>query len=143
MTTVRQLLHGKAKGDLIATSPDASVLEALKLMAEKNVGAVLVMEGDHLAGILSERDYARKVILLGRTSAETPVRDIMTSDVVTVSPDQTIDDCMGFMTDKRIRHLPVIEKGKVIGLISIGDVVKRVIDDQQKTIEDLQTFIRS
>ena len=119
------------------------MLEAIRMMADRHVGALLVMRGTELAGILSERDYARKVVLLGRSSAETPVWQIMTSPVVTVSPESSVQDCMRLMTDRRIRHLPVMEGGRVIGMISIGDLVKAVIEEQQKTIEQLETYIHS
>jgi CBS domain-containing protein len=110
-------------------------------MAEHHVGALLVMKGTELQGIISERDYARKVILHGRSSAETPVWQIMSSPVVTVSPDQTVQDCMHLMTERRIRHLPVVDKGKVVAMISIGDLVKSVIEYQQHTIEQLESYI--
>jgi CBS domain-containing protein len=110
-------------------------------MAEHHVGALLVMKGTELQGIISERDYARKVILHGRSSAETPVWQIMSSPVVTVSPDQTVQDCMHLMTERRIRHLPVVQQGRVIAMISIGDLVKSVIEDQQHTIEQLENYI--
>jgi CBS domain-containing protein len=110
-------------------------------MAEHHVGALLVMKGTELQGIISERDYARKVILHGRSSAETPVWQIMSSPVVTVSPDQTVQDCMHLMTERRIRHLPVVDQGRVVAMISIGDLVKSVIEDQQHTIEQLESYI--
>ena len=113
------------------------------MMADRHVGALLVMRGTELSGIVSERDYARKVVLLGRSSAETPVRQIMTSSVITVSPDNSVQDCMRLMTEHHIRHLPVIEGGRIVGMISIGDLVKAVIEDQQQTIEQLQSYIHS
>jgi CBS domain-containing protein len=122
-------------------APDAKVYDALKLMADKNVGAVLVMDADCLVGILSERDYARKVILHGKSSKETPVREIMTGRVVYVRPEQTTEECMALMTDKRVRHLPVLEDEKVIGVISIGDVVKSIISEQGFIIEQLERYI--
>ena len=132
----------ESKGKLIcAVSPGTSVFDALSMMAEQDIGAVLVMDGDRLCGVLSERDYARKVILLGRSSAETPVWQIMTSDVVTVSPEDMVHRCMEIMTERRIRHLPVVEKGKLIGIISIGDLVKAVIEEQQQTITQLERYI--
>ena len=119
------------------------MLDALKLMAEKNVGALLVMDGEKIAGIITERDYARKIILRGRSSKDTPVHDIMTSSVMCVRPEQTSEECMMLMTEKHIRHLPVMEHGKVIGILSIGDLVKRVIEEQQQEIEQLQRYIAS
>ena len=142
MITVRHLLDGKGRA-LFSIEPEDPVLEAVRMMAERHVGALLVMRGTELAGILSERDYAREVVLLGRSSAETPVWQIMTSPVITVSPDNSVQDCMRLMTDRRIRHLPVVEGGRVIGMISIGDLVKAVIEEQQKTIEQLETYIHS
>jgi CBS domain-containing protein len=142
MTSVRQLLDRKGRA-LYSVQPTAPVLEAIRAMAEYHVGALLVMAGDTLAGIVSERDYARKVILLGRSSADTPVRDIMSSPVTTVTPDTSVETCMQLMTDQRIRHLPVLEGGRVIGMVSIGDLVKAVIAAQQKHIEQLETYIHS
>jgi CBS domain-containing protein len=141
MKTVRQLLEGK--GDNVwSIHPDATVYEALTLMADKNIGAVLVIdERDNLVGILSERDYARKVILRGRLSRDTLVHEIMTERVVYVRPDQSIEDCMALMTDKRIRHLPVVDEGQVSGVISIGDVVKAIISEQEFVIEQLENYI--
>lgn len=143
MATVRQLLDGKGRA-LYSVTPEDPVLQAIRLMAERHVGALLVMKGDELVGIVSERDYARKVILLGRSSDSTPVSQIMSSPVHTVSPDKSVQDCMRIMTEKRIRHLPVVERGgRVAGVISIGDLVKAVIEDQQHTIEQLETYIHS
>jgi CBS domain-containing protein len=142
MTTVRHLLDGKGRA-LFSIEPEDPVLEAIRMMADRHVGALLVMRGTELAGILSERDYARKVVLLGRSSAETPVWQIMTSPVITVSPDNSVQDCMRLMTERRIRHLPVTEGGRVVGMISIGDLVKAVIEEQQQTIEQLETYIHS
>jgi CBS domain-containing protein len=142
MTTVRHLLDGKGPA-LFSIEPEDPVLEAIRMMADRHVGALLVMRGSELAGILSERDYARKVVLLGRSSAETPAWQIMTSPVITVSPDNSVQDCMRLMTERRIRHLPVVEGGRVVGMISIGDLVKAVIEEQQKTIEQLETYIHS
>jgi len=115
----------------------------LKLMAEKEIGAVLVLDGEQLAGIFSERDYARKVLLQGKSSKETPVREIMTEKVVCVHPEQTIEDCMGLMTDKRIRHLPVLEHKNVVGVISIGDVVKEMLSEQEFVIKQLESYIHN
>ncbi|MBI2090508.1 MAG: CBS domain-containing protein [Deltaproteobacteria bacterium] len=140
MITVRDIL--RAKGDQIWwISPDATVFSALELMAEKNVGALVVLDGETLAGIFSERDYARKVILKGKASKETAVREIMTSEVTTVRPGQSVDECMALMTDKRIRHLPVFEGEKLVGLISIGDVVKAVISEREFVIKQLENYI--
>jgi CBS domain-containing protein len=140
MKTVRSLLQ--TKGHAVWTiAPDASVFEALKLMADKNVGALLVLEGDELAGVISERDYARKVVLRGRSSVDTPVRDIMTAGVISVHPDQTVEECMALMTDKHIRHLPVVADGRLIGIVSIGDVVKSIITEQGFMIEQLTSYI--
>lgn len=140
MITVRHLLDRKGRA-VYAVGPEDPVLEAIQLMADHHVGALIVLKNDELAGILSERDYARKVILMGRSSSETPVWQIMSSPVHTVSTEATVEDCMRLMTDRRVRHLPVLERGRVIGMISIGDLVKAVIEDQQRTIEQLETYI--
>lgn len=140
MDTVRQLLQAKGQ-DVWSVTPDASVFEALTLMAAKDIGALLVLEGEKLAGILSERDYARKVVLQGRSSRDTPVREIMTQKVFYVLPEQTIQACMSVMTEKHIRHLPVLEDNRVIGVVSIGDIVKSIISEQQFTIEQLERYI--
>ena len=140
MLSVQQLLDRKPKG-LFSVKPDDPVFTAIKQMAEHHVGALLVMNGDRLAGIVSERDYARKVVLLGRSSTETPVRDIMTAKVITVTPRQDANDCMRLMTDKRIRHLPVMTGDRVTGILSIGDLVRAVIEEQERTIADLETYI--
>ncbi|MBX9904138.1 MAG: CBS domain-containing protein [Burkholderiales bacterium] len=142
MKTVSQLLEGKG-GSVLSVTPETSVFEALKLMADKNVGALLVMKGDVLHGIMSERDYARKVILLGKSSHDIAVRDIMSDKVVSVTPKQTVDDCMGLMTGRRIRHLPVVDNGRVVGVLSIGDLVKAVIEEQLRTIQQLESYIHS
>lgn len=142
MRTVRQLLEAKSPSTQ-TIAPDAPVLDALRLMAEHGIGAVLVMEGPHLVGILSERDYARKVVLHGRSSADTPVRDIMSVDVVTAALLDSSDTCMQLMTDRRIRHLPVMDGGVVVGIVSIGDLVKAVIEDQQAELDSLQRYIAS
>jgi CBS domain-containing protein len=136
MTHVRDLLAGKP-ATLCSIAPDAPVLEA-----EHGIGALLVMSAGTLAGIVSERDYARKVVLRGRVSADTPVAQIMSSPVLTVSPETTVQQCMVLMTERRIRHLPVVDKGRVIGIVSIGDVVKSLIEEQQRTIEQLESYIR-
>lgn len=142
MKTVSELLQGK-NGSVLSVTPETSVFDALKLMAEKNVGALLVMNGDALRGIMSERDYARKVILLGKSSHELAVREIMSDKVVSVTPKQTVEDCMGLMTGRRIRHLPVLDNGRVVGVLSIGDLVKAVIEMQQQTIQQLESYIHS
>jgi CBS domain-containing protein len=140
MTTVRQLLDRKGRA-IFSIGPEDPVLEAIQLMADHHVGALLVMKADELAGIISERDYARKVILRGRSSAETPVWQIMTSPVITVSLGNTVQECMELMTSKRLRHLPVVEGGRVVGIVSIGDLVKAVMEEQQQTIEQLESYI--
>jgi len=142
MSTVRHLLDRKGRA-LYTIEPEDPVLEAVRMMADHHVGALLVMRGTELAGIVSERDYARKVVLHGRSSAETPVWQIMTSPVITVSLGESVQDCMRIMTDCRIRHLPVIDGGRIIGMISIGDLVKAVIQEQQQTIEQLESYIHS
>ncbi len=142
MRTVRQLLQGKSRA-LCTIGPEARVFEALSLMAEQDVGALLVIEDGKLAGILSERDYARKVILQGKSSQDTPVKEIMTERVICVQPKNTIEECMALMTDKRIRHLPVIEHDKIIGVLSIGDLVKETISEQQFMIKQLESYIHS
>ena len=128
---------------LFSISPDEPVLEAIRMMADHGIGAVLVLKDDELVGIVSERDYARKVVLMGRSSHETPVWQIMSSPVVTVAQTDSLDTCMRVMTDRRIRHLPVTDQGRVIGMLSIGDLVKAVIDDQRRTIEQLEAYIHS
>jgi CBS domain-containing protein len=142
MRTVQQMLKVKGPG-IYSIGPDDPVLEAIRTMAERHVGALLVMRGAALVGILSERDYARKVVLLGRSSADTPVSQIMSAPVTTVATSATVNDCLELMTQKRIRHLPVVENGNVLGMLSIGDCVKAVIDEQRHQIEDLERFIRS
>lgn len=140
MTTVRDVLRIKGSAAW-AIAPGATVYDALNLMAEKDIGALLVMEGETLVGIVSERDYARKVVLRGKTSRETPVREIMTDRVLCVHPDQTIEDCMALMTNQRVRHLPVLVDNRVQGLISIGDVVKAIISEQEFVIAQLENYI--
>ena len=140
MITVKQILD--EKGYKVWTiAPQAKVFDALKVMAEQEVGALVVMEGDEVVGILSERDYARKIVLVGRQSQDTPVRDIMTAQVYGVHLDTTADECMALMTDKRIRHLPVCKEGRLAGVISIGDVVKAIIGHQKGQIENLENYI--
>ena len=137
MITVRHLLEGKGKG-VWSVSPDTSVLDALRLMDAKGIGAVVVMEDDRLVGIMSERDYARKVILRGKNSKDTPVRDIMTRHVFTVHPDQTIDECMDQMTERSIRHLPVVLDDRVIGVISIKDVLRAIVYRQRELLKQTE-----
>ena len=140
MATVRQILEGK--GNQVWTiSADKSVYDALRLMGEKEIGALVVVEGDKLTGILSERDYARKVVLQGKTSRETLVGAIMSSPVHSIRPDQSVKECMALMTEKRIRHLPVLEDGRLIGMISQGDLVKSIIDEQKFIIGQLENYI--
>jgi len=141
MVLLRQLLDSKGNA-VHAVAPGASVIDAIRAMADNHVGALLVMEGQQLVGIVSERDYARKVILLGRSSNTTAVREIMSSPVLTLTPDSTVDDAMRLMTERRIRHLPVAASGRVLGVVSIGDLVKSVIEDQRHTIDDLNSYIR-
>jgi CBS domain-containing protein len=140
MRTVRQLLEAKRPA-IHAIRPEAPVLDAIRLMADAYVGAVLVMDGPRLVGILSERDYARKVVLQGRSSSDTPVRDIMTPNVLTTTLLDTSDHCMQVMTEHRIRHLPVLDGDEVVGMISIGDLVKAVIEDQRAELDSLQRYI--
>lgn len=142
MKTLSQLLGSNPRKPL-AVAPDDSVLLALQVMAEHNIGAVLVMEGDTLSGVLSERDYARKIMLQGKSSKETLVKDIMTTKVIFAQPAQTVNEAMALMTDKRIRHLPVMDGGRLVGLVSIGDVVKETISEQAFVIEQLEHYIRS
>ncbi len=142
MSTVRQVLAGKSAA-IYSVTPEAAVLEAIQAMAEHRVGALLVMQGTQLIGVVSERDYARKVILLGRSSSDTPVRTIKSSPVITVSPDDSVAHCMQLMTERHVRHLPAVEEGRVIGMVSIGDLVKAVIAEQRAQIEQLENYIRT
>ena len=142
MKTVTHILEAKDSDETHTIGPNDSVLDALKRMAEKGVGALVVTEASgQIVGLLSERDYARKVVLLGRVSKDTPIRDIMTAEVVCVSPEQSVDTCMGLMTQRHIRHLPVVAEERLVGIISIGDVVKAIIDDQKFAINELQHYI--
>jgi CBS domain-containing protein len=140
MLQVRHLLADKGS-EVHTIGPDDPVLSAIQTMADRVIGALLVMHGDELIGMVSERDYARKVILKGRSSSETPVRDIMTAPVIAVNPSDTVETCMRLCTDSRVRHLPVVEGGKVVGLVSIGDLVKAVISEQGAQIEQLQRYV--
>jgi CBS domain-containing protein len=141
MLTLNHLLEEKGRR-IFSVDPDAAVIDAVRIMAESHVGALLVMQGESLAGIISERDYARKVVLKGRSSSDTPVRDIMTTQVVTVLPSHTVHEAMQIMTQHRVRHLPVVDAGRVRGVVSIGDLVKSVIQEQRIQIENLETYIR-
>ncbi len=141
MLNVRQLLSGKSFSTVYAVTPNQMVIEALELMAAKNIGAVLVMEGERLAGIFSERDYARKGILQDRKAKSTPVTEVMTSGVFVVDIQQTIEDCMKMMSEKRIRHLPVVEEGKVVGILSVSDIVTAIMHEQENRIQSLEQYI--
>lgn len=140
MRPIKQLLDGKSR-EIFSVAPSTTVLEALRLLAERDVGALLVMDGDRMAGIFSERDYARRVVLQGKSSRETPVREVMTERIVSVHPNQTVEEAMTMMTEVRCRHLPVIEHGRVIGVVSIGDWVKEIISEQEFLIQQLETYI--
>jgi len=140
MKTVKLILDSK-NADIYGIAPDASVLDAIAMMAEKSVGALVVMTGERLAGIVSERDYARKVILRGRSSHDTKVSEIMSTKVFTVSSGHTVEDCMGLMTERRIRHLPVVDGDKLVGVLSIGDLVKALLADREETIKQLESYI--
>jgi CBS domain-containing protein len=137
---IRDILHGKG-GTVWTISPEATVLDAIQMMAEKNVGALLVTKDEKLIGIISERDYSRKVVLKGRASKDTPVRDVLSGHVVHVSPDHSVDECMRLMTEHRVRHLPVLDGSKVVGVVSIGDLVNWIISAQSSTIQQLETYI--
>ncbi len=140
MQTVKQLLEVKG-GQLFSVTPRDSVLRAIEVMATNHVGALLVMDGDALIGVVSERDYARKVVLMNRASRDTPVGDIMSAPPITVAPEHSVHHCMELMTEKRIRHLPVVGDGRVLGILSIGDLVKAVIEEQSRRIEALEGYI--
>jgi len=142
MTTVRQLLDEKGR-KIWSIHPDATVFDAVAKMAEKDIGSLVVMDGEKLVGIITERHYARNVVLKGKTSPATPVRDIMERHVVIARPEQSVDQCLALMTEKRVRHLPVLEGGKIIGIVSIGDLVKSTIGDQKFTIDQLEHYIHS
>jgi CBS domain-containing protein len=141
MKTAAQILGTKPDSTVYSILPTATVFDAVTLMAQKGIGALLVMEGEKIVGIITERDYARKTILMGRASKETPVHVIMTPEVMYVRPSQTSEECMALMTENRVRHLPVIDNGKLIGLLSIGDLVKDIISEQRFTIEQLEHYI--
>lgn len=141
MNTIRTILKNKKSGEVWSVSPEDTVLEAITRMAKLRIGALLVMDGERLAGIISERDYARKIILQGRRSAETRVAEIMTTEVATTTKEMTAQQCLAMMTEGYFRHLPVLEEGRVIGLVSIGDLVKAVIADQQAVIQELERYV--
>ena len=141
MKTAANILKSKPDQTVHTITPTASVFDAVKLMAEKNIGALLVLEGENVVGIITERDYARKIVLMARSSKETPVRDVMTSSVMYVRPDQTSEECMVLMTENRLRHLPVMNGDKLIGLISIVDLVKDIISEQKFIIQQLEHYI--
>ncbi|MEJ2473269.1 MAG: CBS domain-containing protein [Desulfobacterales bacterium] len=141
MKTVRDILREKGT-QVYATSPDASVYDALQQMADKNIGALIVFEGDRMVGLISERDYARKIVLKNKFSRETAVSEIMSRDVVTVSPDRNLEECMEVITARRVRHLPVVEDDRVLGIISIGDIVKGIIEHKEFVIEQLEYYIK-
>jgi len=142
MKSVAQILKSKSAQGVLTIAPSDTVYDAVKMMADKGVGALLVMEDGKIAGIVTERDYARKIVLLGRSSKETPVRDIMTSPVMYVRPDQSNEECMALMTDSRVRHLPVMDGARLVGLVSIGDLVKDIISEQKFIIDQLEHYIR-
>lgn len=142
MKTVRDLLAGKSS-EVWSIGPDATVYDAIALMSERGIGAVLVLDGGKLAGILSERDYARRVILKGKASRETRVREIMTTELIHVTHDKTLDDCMAIMTTSRIRHLPVLHEGRLAGILSIGDIVKAMLTEREAQIEQLESYIKT
>ena len=141
MKSVAYILKSKADSGVYSIAPTASVFDALRLMADKNIGSLLVMDGEAIVGIVTERDYARKIALMGRTSAHTSVREVMTSAVMFVSPSQTSEQCMALMTENRLRHLPVVDDGKLLGMISIGDLVKDIISEQKFIIEQLERYV--
>jgi len=142
MKHVRDILKSKNIKQTYTVHPSTKVLEALQLMSDKGVGALLVVDNKRLVGIVTERDYARKVVLMARSSQTATVSEIMSSEILTVNPDQTIDECMELLTEKRVRHLPVMDEGRLIGVISIGDVVKNIISEQENTIQHLEQYIR-
>jgi CBS domain-containing protein len=141
MSTVAQILKSKPDRAVHSVSPETTVFDALKQMAERNIGALVVLEGSRVAGLVTERDYARKVVLMSKSSKETPVREIMTSQVMYVSPERSSEECMALMTEGRFRHLPVMEGGRLVGVVSIGDLVKDVISEQKFLIEQLQHYV--
>ena len=140
MQTIKQLLATKGS-DVLTISPNSTVYEAIKMMADHQVGSLLVMENEKLLGIITERDYSRNIILKGKSSKDTPVKDIMISNILCVQPEKSVEECMALMTDKRVRHLPVVENSKIVGIISIGDLVKAIISEQKFMIEQLEHYI--
>jgi CBS domain-containing protein len=141
MMTIDELLRTKDVKEVWSVAPNTAVYEALQEMAKKDIGAVLVVKRDELVGIFSERDYARKIVLKGKSSLDTPVREVMTSEIITITPEYTVEECMTLMTDHHIRHLPVLLKGRLVGLVSIGDIVKAIISGQAKIITSLEKYI--
>jgi len=142
MTTVKQLLEFKGH-DIVSIEPDRTVYEAIERLAERRIGALLVIENNKLVGLFSERDYARKVVLKGRSSKDTPVRDVMTLDLICVKPEASVDECMTLMTEERVRHLPVLDKGELVGIVSIGDAIRQIISERDFTIRQLEQYIAS
>jgi len=140
MQTIKQLLESKGN-EVLTIDPNDSVYDAIKSMADHHIGSLIVMQNEHMVGIITERDYSRNVILKGKSSVNTPVKDIMTTNVLYTKPEQTIEEAMALMTDKRLRHLPVIENSNVLGIISIGDLVKTIISEQKHIIEQLEHYI--
>lgn len=143
MTEKIERILGNRDSNIWSVTPDATVFDAVVMMADKEIGALMVVEHGRLVGVISERDYARKIILQGKHSKETPVHEIMTTELVTVTPDHTVDECMRLMTDHRVRHLPVLEGTRLAGVVSIGDLVKAIISEQAHTIDQLQSYIGS
>ena len=141
MRSVKDILQEKGT-QVYAVSPDAKVYEALQIMADKNVGALMVIEGETAVGLISERDYARKIVLKGKLSRDVPVREIMTADMVRIGPHDDVEFCMELMTDKRVRHLPVFDNDRLLGIISIGDIVKAIIEHKEEIIEQLENYIK-
>ena len=142
MTTVKQLLDFKGH-DIVSIEPDRTVYDAIERLAERRIGALLVIENNKLVGLFSERDYARKVVLKGRSSKDTPVRDVMTLDLICVKPEASVDECMTLMTEERVRHLPVLDKGELVGIVSIGDAIRQIISERDFTIRQLEQYIAS
>jgi CBS domain-containing protein len=141
MPTIKDILNAKGR-DVHSISPDSKVFDALKLMADKGIGALVVLTEGKIVGVISERDYARKVILMGKLSKDTPVQDIMTSEIICISPDQVPEACLALMTDKHVRHMPVLENDQLVGIVSIGDLVKSIISDQKLRIDQLEHYVR-